>query len=413
MSPTLRQHLPPRARRLEHASEAPGERLSWLEATLAGRVSSEELEVPPYSVVILRVQELMGRRGFGMNEVAALIGADASLATDVLRCANSSLYRRGAAVIDLTQALTRIGVQQVNRLLLAAGLADHAQASGPLVELRRLAWIEGIASAAICQSLARLRSLPTEEAFTLGLLHDFGKVVAVSGLESILRAGQPVPAVTPVEWGALLERVHVEVGSYLARCWKLPSLVQEVIAQHHAEGSGGSAADQRMLELVRTSDQIVALAMSRSRVTEAELAAVKGLTPGEREAMATVVEQIPGFVAAFETPAPPGLEPECQLDQPDTTLTGPRRPLSLGVSVKVANRARAFYALTIGPDGIELIGDDVLPVNRLLEAELRLARPVTVWLLSTLCRRDGKRFRVEARPFALTSATRMLWDELE
>ena len=69
--------------------------------------------------------------------------------------------------------------------------------------------------------------------------------------------------------------------------------------------------------------------------------------------------------------------------------------------------------MSIAPDGIEMVGDDVLPVNRLLEAELRLARPISVWLLTTLCCKDGVRHRVEARPFALSSDGRRVWDELK
>ena len=184
----------------------------------------------------------MARKGFGLGEVAGLIGADGVLAADVLRCANSALYRRGAPVIDLTQALTRIGAQQVNRLLLAAGLAKQAQARRPLVLLRRMAWIEGIARAAVCQTLARLRQLRAEEAFTLGLLHDFGKVVAVSGLEALLSGGAPrARPRTASRLGGAGGAAAPRVGALLAERWRLPRLVSEVIALHH--GAAGGCAD--------------------------------------------------------------------------------------------------------------------------------------------------------------------------
>jgi len=122
-----------------------------LEHAVQERVEQGRIVIPPYPAVALRVQEAMGRKTFSLADAAALIGADAALAADILRCANSVMYRRGAPVVDLTQALTRIGEQQVMRLLLASGLATSANAVGPLVLLRRMVWIEGLAGAALGQ----------------------------------------------------------------------------------------------------------------------------------------------------------------------------------------------------------------------------------------------------------------------
>ncbi len=276
------------------------EALWRLEQALQARATQGDVAVPPYPAVALRVQEVMGRKHFGLGEVADLIGADAVLASDILRCANSVMYRRGAPVIDLTQALTRIGVQQVMRLLLASGLATHAQALGPLVPLRRMVWIEGLAGAAVCQELARLRGLRTEDAFTLGLLHDFGKVVALAGLEALLEQEKVEGAFDRGAWEAVVERLHQPLGLVMAARWKLPKLVGEVVAAHHG---GGACSDPRLLQVVADSDRVVALLLRKPRVSEQDLAGVPGLAAAERAPVALVLEQIPDFVAAFETPA--------------------------------------------------------------------------------------------------------------
>jgi len=391
-----------------------GGRLAALERALEAAAESGQLRVPPYPAVVLRVQEVMARKGFGLGEVAGLIGADGVLAADVLRCANSVLYRRGAPVIDLTQALTRIGAQQATRLLLASGLSKQAQAGGPLVLLRRMAWIEGIASAAVCQTLARLRQLRAEEAFTLGLLHDFGKVVAASGLEALLEGGQMTASqagqVERAEWEALIERQHQRIGALLAERWRLPQLVSEVIALHH--GAAGACADPGLLEVVRLSDQVVGLVVSKARVTDADLSGLPGLKPAEREAIGRVIEQVPDLVVALETAAASAIDPQPAIRLPATTLQGQRRPARLPVAVMLAKRPRLFTAEAVGADGIELVGAEPLPVNRLLEAELRGRRHLTVWLLTTLCRPEGELHRVEAKPFALSGPSREVWEQL-
>ena len=157
-----------------------------LDRALLELVSHASVAIPPYPAVALRVQEVVSRNDFGLVEVARLVGSDAALAADVLRCANSALYRRGSPVIDLTRAITRVGVKEVMRLALTSGLAAHAQAPGPLAPLKRINWIESLASAVLCQEVARLRGLRQEEGYLLGLLHDFGKVVACSCMESLV-----------------------------------------------------------------------------------------------------------------------------------------------------------------------------------------------------------------------------------
>jgi HD-like signal output (HDOD) protein len=386
------------------------EPLRRLEQAVEVRCASGEHKVPPYPAVALRVQETMGRKGVGLGEVAGLIGADAALAADVLRCANSVMYRRGEPVIDLTQALARIGVQQVMRLLVASGLAGHAQAVGPLVLLRRMVWIEGLASAAVCQELARARGLRAEEAFTLGLLHDFGKIVSISCLEGLVEERKIREAFPRAAWEALVERQHVRMGLHTAARWRLPPLVHEVIAAHH--GGQGACSDERLLEVVRLGDAVVKLLLDKAHVSGADLAGVAGLTPAERERLAGVLEHVPDFVAAFETPASAASVATPCIAQPETTLAQPGRPLRLGVSVSVTRRPRLFTSTSVSDAGMVLTGDEPLPENRLLEAKIYAEQPFSLWVLATLCRRDGAGWRVEVQPFALTGELRDLWARL-
>ncbi len=381
-----------------------------LEQAVEARCAAGDLKVPPYPAVALRVQETMGRKGVGLGEVAGLIGADAVLAADVLRCANSVMYRRGAPVIDLTQALTRIGVQQVMKLLLASGLAVHAQAIGPLVLLRRMTWIEGLASAAVCQELARLRGLRAEEAFTLGLLHDFGRIVALSCLEGLVEEEKVREAFPRAAWEALVERQHVRVGLLTAERWRLPPLVAEVVGGHHAEKP--ACSDPRLLEVVRVGDAVVQLLLDRAHVSADDLAAVAGLAPAERAPLARVLEQVPDFVAAFETPASAASAASTHVAQPETTLSQPGRPLRLGVSVSVARRPRLYTSRAIPPGDLVLVGDEPLPENRLLEAKIYAEQPFSVWILTRLCRRDGDGWQVEIQPFALTGELKDHWARL-
>jgi putative nucleotidyltransferase with HDIG domain len=384
--------------------------LEPLEAAIQELVAKGTLRVPPYPAVAVRVQEALGRRETGLAEIAQLVGADAVLAAAILRCANSALYRRGPPVTDLLQAITRIGAAEVMRLLVASGLSTGVQAVGPLVSVRRLIWIEGLASAVLCQELARLRGLRTEEAFVLGLLHDFGKAVASSALEALLESGR-FEGRWPLEaWSALVERQHVAVGVATAEAWKLPPLVGEVIGAHH--GGEGHCRDPRLLEVVTASDQVVSLLLTRSRVTAADLARIPGLATDERAAMEHVMEHVPEFVSAFETPAAGAFVGSPRVAVPQTTFQAPGRPVKLGVSISVARRPRLFRVTAVGPDGLAMAGEEPLPEDRLLEAKVYAEEPFQMWVLTRLCRRTPEGFAVEVSPFALSGVLREAWEKV-
>jgi len=387
--------------------------LEKLERAIEELVSKGTLRVPPYPAVAVRVQETLGRRDAGLAEVAHLVGADAVLTAAILRCANSALYRRGPPVTDLLSSITRIGAAEVMRLLLASGLSSGAQAVGPLVSIRRLIWIEGLSSAAVCQELARLRGLRTEEAFVLGLLHDFGKIVASTALEALLEEGR-FEGECPLEaWAALVERQHVPVGLATAAAWRLPPLVGEVIAAHHAPTDRRARCrDPGLLEVVKLSDHVVALLLTRTRVTLAELSRIGGLGIDERAAVERVVEKVPEFVSAFETPAAAAFVGSPRVALPETALRAPSRPLTLGVSIAVARRPRLYRARAISPEGLALAGEEPLPENRLLEAKVYAEEPFALWVLTRMCRRTAGGFDVEVQPFALTGGLRDQWEKL-
>jgi len=394
-------------------ADAEADSLRRLERDVRDLASRGDVALPAYPAVALRVQKAMARPDFGLDEVSHLVGSDAALAADVLRCANSSMYRRGAPVTSLTQAVTRIGAQQVMRLLVASGLATHVHTAGPLAPLRRLIWIEGLASAAVCQELARQRGLRSEEAFALGLLHDFGRIVACSSLESLLEERRLAGSLPADAWAGIVERLHVSLGLLVASRWQLPPLFKDVIAAHHG-GAPGSSEDPALLEVVQVSDQVVAQLGANPSVSSDDLACIPALGKFvEREVVARVLRKVPEFVEAFEMPAPAPNGKHSPIAPPATTLCAGERPVRFGVTVNLGRRARQFTAMAIARNGLALNGTEPLPENRLHEATIHTQPgPLRIWTITKLARPEGGGFHVEMHPFALSGVERGLWDAL-
>lgn len=388
-----------------------------LERSVVGLIASGKLAIPPYPAIALRVNEAAADPSLGLGEVARLVGADAALAADVLRCANSAFYSRGTAVTSLTHAVTRIGAQEVMRMALAASLSAHARAPGPLLPIRRMVWIENLAAAVLGQELARQRTGRGEEGFMLGLLHDFGKVVACTALE-VAYANHHPPGTWPLQaWTDAVDRLHVTVGRLMAAQWKLPALLVDVIATHH-DAAPANPANALLHAAIRAADAVVGLLGRTSGLRSEDLQAVPGLSPRERDALCRVAELVPELVASFEPPAAAGgRQPSGgaapAIAPPETTLGSERRAVKLGVKVQLARRDREYTASAIGPDGLVLRGDEPLPESRLVQATLQVAEPLTVWTIVQLCRpAEGGGYTIELRAYALSAAERTAWDRV-
>jgi len=394
------------------APSAPPSASLDLDRAILDAISAGNLPIPPYPAVALQVQEIVGRQEFGLAEVSRVVGSDPSLAADVLRCANSAFYGRGETVTGLGPAIIRIGAREVTRIALSSALATHAHEVGALGPLKRSIWIESVASAVLCQELARARGLPAEEAFVCGLLHDFGKVVVTSCVESVL-ARHPGAAPRPLEaWAALVDRYHVDVGLSIAARWKLPELVKEVIALHHG-GDPSAASAPGTIAVVRACDEVVALLTSRPQLAAPDLAEVKELGAAERAALAAVIEQVPDFVAAFEGAPQRPAATASMVTAPASVLAPGQRKVGFGVEATVDRRLRSFLAVAMASNGLVVTGPEGLPEHKLLDLSLQ-CKPsgFHIWATAKLCRPEGEGFRVELQPFALGGEPRTLWNQL-
>jgi HD-like signal output (HDOD) protein len=385
-----------------------------IDVALREVIEQKAVQVPPYPAVALRVQELVRRESFGLAELTSCVASDQALAADALHVANSAVYSRGHQATTLNQAVTRIGAREIARLAIASGLGAQARVSGPLATLRRRVWLEGLACAGVAQELARCRGLQMEEGFLVGLLHDFGKVVAIACIEDLLGRRRALPQ--PFDyWAAVLDRFHRDFGLAMAARWKLPEFVSDVIALHHAEDVS-AASQPEMVKLARASDAAVRLLLERLWITPEDLEAVPELNERERHHVALTLERLPGFLASFEGPGdmPPGRsalvekEPPAELDH--------TFPLDQDVKVRVARFLLDYRALAIAPDLMLISGQQQLPEHVLMEVkELKLqGRPTfAVWVTGFRSwQAENGAYYMLVRPIALNAASRERWEAL-
>jgi putative nucleotidyltransferase with HDIG domain len=379
---------------------------SLLDEAIADLLARGEVEFPPYPAIALKIAALVRGGDFGLDELARLVTSDQSLASDVLRVANSAVYSLGAATASIPQAVSRIGAAELSRIALASALGVTALARGPLAVLRRRTWRDALSASLLCRELARARNLQPEDAFTCGLLHDFGRVIAIGAIERISGGAQPGRPMSAQFWSAVVDRHHVAMGVTLAGRWELPQVIQDAIALHHEETSEKAALPE-MLEIVRIVDPLVQLLRDRSYL-QAGLQAVQALSEEDGEALRRTLRSLPTFLASFER------EPSGEstlLEHPERPVPAQKpRPEDSRVRFRIAGQE--YDATGFGPHQLFVRGPAPLPEEMLLEVEALHVPGVVFHARVLLCWPEGNQCGALLMPFALTGPALLHWQGL-
>jgi putative nucleotidyltransferase with HDIG domain len=195
-----------------------------------------EQRIPPSPGGLMRLSELLKDYNASKRQIVQAISYEPVLVARILRLANSSIYSLEREVVKIETAITSIGNQAVSDIVaLEIGLKTF-NSNKKQSEAEKMVWEHSIAVAMISKEISQtlgMRGL--EEAFICGLLHDFGKFLLLShdqaGYSKIMEIEDEFEMLK-AENEAYGYR-HTEVGSLVARRWKLHDQVCHSILYHH------------------------------------------------------------------------------------------------------------------------------------------------------------------------------------
>jgi len=280
-----------------------------LAAKLVERLQTTEIRVPPYPAVASSLDRLSRDGRSTVADVAAIVATDAALAATVLRHASSASLKSSAPT-TLEAAISRLGLEELTRVVIATTIGTAAGAPGPLAMLRRDQWRRSLLAAMFCKELAQRRGVLPDQAFLAGLLHDFGAIVVLSCLESLGVA--PLPVLPEATWRRLVEGLHVELGMVVVARWQLPEPIAEVIAGHHTPHTC-SRVYRPLVQLVAIVDQIIEILDRGPDGGIAALVEVPGLEHDERFRIGALMPKVADQMARFEMPIERGVTSSIQL----------------------------------------------------------------------------------------------------
>ena len=183
------------------------------------------------------------------RDIAGIIARDPALAANLLKLANSALYRRHAAAIEsLDRAVAVVGVEGLRHLVAVALMQPVMRTeSGVFGRLPHLIWDHTQHTAVIAAGLARASG--REQVFVAqlaALQQGLGAIVVVRALrDACADAGGALPDAPSLQ--RLLQHWSPRMGGAIARAWGLSAPVIEALAGQRDQGAAAMGPLARVL----------------------------------------------------------------------------------------------------------------------------------------------------------------------
>jgi len=202
----------------------------------AATIAESLKKVPPFPPVAAKLLSLLADPAVDTNEVADLIGGDATFTARLLQRVNSAEFGFVSDITNVRRAVALLGLDTTRHITLATATAAYAQ-GGLKTETMRRSWRHTVATAVLAEEIAIACDAFSSVAFTAGIIHDIGRlgllVAYPEEYERVIRYAAErcldLLDFEEEEFGAH----HAEAGRMLAQGWGLPPEMALIAGRHH------------------------------------------------------------------------------------------------------------------------------------------------------------------------------------
>ena len=211
---------------------------------------ASELFVLPDSVI--RMKACMDDAAASIDDIAEIIAFDPALASQILKVANSALYRFPNKVDTISKALQVIGTRAAYDLAFAYGISHaFSDVEGSVIDLDKF-WEQSVSCGLLAKYFADENQLKEpERMFVSGLLHNIGELVVVSLMPEKARRCQAFnERVSPAELQlAILGYTYTALSALLIKSWDIPACIYKPIENIHEDETPAESIEDQILQL--------------------------------------------------------------------------------------------------------------------------------------------------------------------
>ena len=192
------------------------------------------ITIPVQPQIVIDLQLEMASTEPCFSQISTAVAKDVALAAKIIKLINSPFYGISRPVTSISQALSLLGLNNFNNIVLASVMQEVLKVEGGLNERF---WEHTLLMARLCEMIAfRTRMVSTDLAYMVGLFHDCAVPLMLNRFPDYddiafpgLGGGHNVIALEDERYSTN----HAVVGSMVAKNWKLPGAVTLAIRHHH------------------------------------------------------------------------------------------------------------------------------------------------------------------------------------
>ena len=332
----------------------------------AGKIKPSDLPAPPQAA--LGIVKACRDQEVGATQLSSIVNQDPRLTVEVLRTVNSAFFGLERKVRSANQAVAVLGNRALRNIALCFAVRDATRAESmkgfDVVDF----WEDALRRAVGARYFAGLLGLDQEEAFTLGLLQEFGIMVMLHVMPGKV-SSWPIIRATGMEHRPRVEHEnfgtsHTHVGWMLARNWGLPEEIGVAIANHHDESPQGLSENVRKLcQVARGAEVLGTVFTARDKRTSLEFchqvltAEPFGLTTEQvEEVLASVPEQVEAVSATLGLGVKEQASFQGILEQANKQLVEEHlsyQELTLKLQAALEEKERFYHALELANARLE------------------------------------------------------------
>ena len=173
------------------------------------------------------------------QEIADKVSIDPLLTAELLRIVNTPLFGLGKEIQSIQHAVTILGNKALRNVVLCLSISQVIDEQAfPDIDIKSF-WEDSLRRAVAARLLAPQTKLNADDAFTAGLLQDFGMLVMLH-LYPDKQSQWPTlrsmsPAARLQEEQQLFQNSHERIAAQLMQTWGLPDTLSYALEHHHDE----------------------------------------------------------------------------------------------------------------------------------------------------------------------------------
>jgi putative nucleotidyltransferase with HDIG domain len=193
--------------------------------------------LPPFPKNISKLLSIVNNKNSTIQKISTEIEKDPGITVEVIKLSNSPLFQVQGQIASVSEAIKRIGLRNIEKILYAAG----ARSVFPLNNSRvKEIWKHASLTAFMSIHLSQLRKPHARKELCSigGLLHDLGRMVLVTLDRYLIEVINNLREDRLMNHSSFIEEItlganHTDIGLILATKWNFPEELKEIITHHH------------------------------------------------------------------------------------------------------------------------------------------------------------------------------------